>query len=140
MSFPPLYTIGSIGATRPVFMIVMGIALVIFTWRLARGAKNWPARLMVAGSLMLGLGYAVIVPGYESDLIPQIARPWPHDPATALGWHALRSVTMNLGWLTFGLGIAMHAGLLPVFTVKKSPLKAAAASTSRTSSNHEPVA
>ena len=42
-----LTVLASIGAVRPVFLIVMGICLMIFVWRLANGANDWAARLMV---------------------------------------------------------------------------------------------
>ena len=113
MVFPPVPILGSIDAARPVFLIVMGISLVIFTWRLAAGAADWPARLMVMGSLMLGAGYALLLPAYEAGLIPSINDPYLRDPASAIGWHAVRLVLMNTGWLVFGIGLAMHAKVLP---------------------------
>ena len=113
MQFSPLPMIASIDAARPVFMIVMGLSLAIFTWRLAAGARDWPARLMVAGSLMLAFGYAVVLPAYTAKLIPSISSPAAVDSASALGWHLVKLVTMNLGWLLFGAGIAMHAKVFP---------------------------
>lgn len=113
MQLAPPLMIASIDAARPVFMIVMGLSLLIFTWRLASGARSWSARLMVAGSLMLALGYAVILPAYAGGLIQQINDPNLADPASALGWHLVKLVTMNLGWLLFGTGIAMHANVFP---------------------------
>jgi hypothetical protein len=29
-----------------------------------------------------------------------------------MGWHAIKLVVMNAGWLVFGIGLAMHAKLL----------------------------
>ncbi|HVJ46536.1 MAG TPA: hypothetical protein VM511_09150, partial [Luteolibacter sp.] len=96
MQLSPPLVIASIDAARPVFMIVMGLSLAIFTWRLASGARSWSARLMVAGSLMLALGYAVILPAYAGVLIQQINDPNLANPASALGWHLVKLVTMNL--------------------------------------------
>ena len=113
MALPPVSVLGSIDAARPVFLIVMGISLMIFTWRLAAGAADWPARIMVAGSLLLGAGYSVLLPAYEAGLIPSIHQPALRDPAAAMGWHVVKLVLMNGGWFTFGLGVAMHAKILP---------------------------
>lgn len=113
MEFTPLPMIASIDAARPVFLIVMGLALVIFTWRLAAGARDWPARLMVAGSLMLAFGYAVVLPAYAGGLIIPIDSPDAANSNSALGWHLVKLVTMNLGWLVFGTGIALHAKVFP---------------------------
>lgn len=103
-------------------MIVMGISLVIFSLRLASGAKTWPARLMMTGSLMLGFGYAVVLPAYEGGLIESIHSPHTVNLEAAIMWHVIRLVTMNAGWLIFGIGVAMHANILP----QPAPRKAAA--------------
>lgn len=114
MFTPPVLVLASIGAVRPVFLIVMGICLMIFVWRLASGANDWAARLMVAGSLLLGFGYAVMLPLYEAGIIERLGTSGPlENPATALAWHAVKLVVMNGGWFVLGTGIAMHAGVLP---------------------------
>ena len=46
MLVPPLPVLASIDAVRPVFLIVMGISLMIFAWRLANGANDWAALLL----------------------------------------------------------------------------------------------
>lgn len=138
MQFSPPVVIASLDAARPVFLIVMGLALLIFTWRLAAGARTWPARLMVAGSLMLAFGYSVVLPGYEGGLIPRLGQPGLTDPASAQGWHLVMMVTMNLGWLVFGTGIALHAKIFP----SPAPHGAAVQSSPRTNTplpTHEPV-
>jgi hypothetical protein len=112
MQVSPLPMIASIDAARPVFMIVMGLSLAIFTWRLAAGARDWPARLMVAGSLMLAFGYVIVLPAYAGKLIPALGEPHAAS-STALGWHLVKLATMNLGWLLFGTGIALHAQIFP---------------------------
>lgn len=109
----PMPLIASIDAARPVFLIVMGLSLAIFTWRLANGARDWPARLMIAGSLLLAFGYAVVLPGYAAKLIPSLGTPDPAESATALGWHFVKLLSMNLGWLMFGIGLAFHAKVFP---------------------------
>ena len=114
MLIPPVLVLASIGAVRPVFLIVMGLCLMIFIWRLASGATDWAARLMVAGSLLLGFGYSVMLPLYEAGIIERLGTGAPLDnPATALAWHAVKLVVMNSGWFVLGTGLAMHAGILP---------------------------
>ncbi len=129
-------TLGSIEAVRPVFMIVMGVFLAIIAWRLAKTSDTWTARALVAGALMLGFGYAVMMPLYEARIIePFSSRArFQGSAATALGWHVVKLVVMNLGWLFLGLGIAMHAKLL------KSPNPRPRAQQARLSSPHESIA
>lgn len=107
-------TLGSIEAVRPVFLIVMGVFLSLIAWRLARTSGTWTARLLVSGALLLGFGYAVLMPLYEAGVI-RYYHPRAHmhgDVATTMAWHAVKLVVMNAGWLLFGLGVAMHAGIL----------------------------
>jgi len=107
-------TLGSIAAVRPVFLIVMGVFLLLIAWRLAKTSGIWTARLLVAGALLLGFGYAVIMPLFEAGVIERYA-PGGHyhgSAATAVAWHLVRMVVMNTGWLLFGLGLAMHAKIL----------------------------
>ena len=120
MMIPPVLVLASIGAVRPVFLIVMGICLMIFIWRLASGATDWAARLMVAGSLLLGFGYSVMLPLYEAGIIePLTSRILLENPSTALAWHAVKLAVMNGGWLVLGTGLAMHAGVLPSPATRK---------------------
>jgi hypothetical protein len=58
----------------------------------------------------------------------------PVDPDTALAWHIVKVVSMNGGWLLFGLGLALHAG---IFETAKSPAPVESPSTSPV---HGPVA
>ncbi len=111
----PLSPLASIEAVRPVFMIIMGIFLMVIAWRLSKVSTGWASRLIVAGSLLLGFGYAVILPLYEAGVIERYAPQRMHyhgTAATALAWHAVKLVAMNCGWLIFGLGVAIHAKLL----------------------------
>jgi hypothetical protein len=106
---PPL---SSIEAVRPVFLIVMGVFMLLIAWRLAKSAGLWTARVMVFGALMLAIGYAVILPLYEAGVVERYApekRHYHGSEAVALGWHAVKIVVMNIGWLAFGTGLAMHA-------------------------------
>jgi len=32
--------------------------------------------------------------------------------ASAVAWHVVKLMVMNLGWLLFGIGIALHANIL----------------------------
>ena len=114
--------IGSIEAVRPVFMIVMGIFLMVIAWRLSKISTGWTARLIVAGSLLLGFGYAILMPLYEAGVIERYS-PMGHyhgSPANAVAWQAVKLVTMNSGWLIFGLGIAMHAKLFSASSPRRS--------------------
>jgi len=134
MSFPPLAPIASIEAVRPVFMIVMGVFLLVVAWRMAKGTQGWAARLMMGGALMLCFGYAILVPMYEAGIIEKHhPRARLNDPAAALGWHAVKLVVMNAGWLVFGLGLGLHAGLLRMPAAVKTPR-------TRTVSSHESIA
>jgi hypothetical protein len=128
-------SLGSIEAVRPVFLIVMGIFLTLIAWRLARTSGIWTARVLIAGALMLGFGYAVLMPLYEAGVLkPYSPRAHYHgDAASILGWHVVKLVVMNGGWLLFGIGIAMHAEILR----SSSPRHRA---TVRTLPSHESVA
>lgn len=124
MKFVNALPIGSIEAMRPVFMIVMGVFLMIIAWRLCKFSEGWTARLIVAGSLLLGFGYALMIPLYEAGIITRYSPSGGHlgSGASALAWHVVTLVVMNGGWLLFGLGLAMHA---KVFSPSSSPRKLA---------------
>jgi len=115
MSNGAFLTLGSIEAARPVFMIVMGVFMLLFAWRLAKVSDAWTSRLLIAGALMLAFGYCFMVPLYEAGILEPYSPARLHyhgSPATALGWHVTKLVVMNLGWLVMGLGFAMHAKIL----------------------------
>ena len=108
MNCPPL---GSIEAVRPVFMIVMGVFLVVIAWRICERATGWTARMIISGALLLGFGYAVMLPMYEAGSIQRYS-PKGHshgDSSSAVAWHSVKLVVMNSGWLLLGLGLAMHS-------------------------------
>jgi hypothetical protein len=113
MSNGQFLVLGSIEAVRPVFLIVMGVFLALFTWRLAKASHGWTARLLIAGAFLLGFGYVVLMPLYEAGQIERLSSKGHYhgDPATALAWHVVKLVSMNMGWLLFGIGIALHAKL-----------------------------
>ena len=113
MSNGTFLALGSIEAVRPVFLMVMGIFLSIIAWRLAKTSGTWTARTLVAGALLLGFGYVVMMPLYEARIIaPLSSKGHSHGGAeTALAWHVVKMVVMNIGWLLFGIGIAMHANI-----------------------------
>lgn len=108
MNCPPL---GSIEAMRPVFMIVMGVFLVVIAWRICNCSQGWASRLILSGALLLGFGYAVMLPLYEAGSIERISPlgRYHHGGANAIAWHCVKLVTMNSGWLLLGLGLAMHS-------------------------------
>lgn len=111
---PPL--LGSIEAVRPVFLMVMGVFLMVIAWRLSKTSDGWAARMIVAGALLLGFGYAVMMPLYDAGIIERYApmRHYHGSAATALAWHSVKMISMNSGWLLFGLGVAMHSKLFSV--------------------------
>ena len=83
---------------------------------------------------MLCFGYAILVPMYEAGIIEKFhPRAHLHDPATAMGWHAVKLVVMNAGWLVFGLGLGLHSGLIRMPAALKFPR-------TRTVSAHESIA
>ena len=108
MSCPPL---GSIEAIRPVFMIVMGIFLMVIAWRICNRTEGWTARLIISGALLLGFGYAVMLPLYEAGSIERLSPTGRYhgSAANAIAWHCVKLVTMNSGWLLLGLGLALHS-------------------------------
>jgi hypothetical protein len=118
MSNGSFLTLASIEAVRPVFLIVMGVFLALVAWRLARTSGVWTSRVMVAGAILLGFGYAILMPLYEAGVIERYS-PGGHyhgSAANALAWHAVKIVIMNSGWLIFGIGLVMHARILNVST------------------------
>ena len=121
MTFTPCVPlIASITAMRPVFMIIMGAFLLLTAWRISRSSSGWTPRILLSGATLLALGYSIILPLYQAGVlvhISQIGRV-SVDPSVALAWHVVKVVAMNGGWLLFGLGLALHAG---VFETEKSP-------------------
>jgi uncharacterized membrane protein len=123
MSNGAFLTLGSIEAVRPVFMIVMGLFMLLFVWRLARVSDVWTSRLLMAGALMLAFGYCFMLPLLEAGVLEHYspARLHYHGSAdTALGWHVTKLTVMNLGWLVMGLGFAMHARILVSTSPRRS--------------------
>lgn len=130
MSVHPFVTLATINASKPVFMIVMGISLLVIAWRLAKESEGWSARLMVAGALLLAFGYSVLMPLYEAGKIPSQGSPL-ELAATAMAWNSVKLMAMNGGWLLFGIGLALHAKVFrTLHPAKPSP----------TTVNHESVA
>jgi hypothetical protein len=134
MNQPPFVFLASVEAVRPVFMIVMGVFLLVVAWRMSKETEGWTARLLMAGAILLSFGYSILVPMYEAGKIEKF---YPgahlHNPASALGWHAVKLVVMNAGWLVFGLGLGLHSGLLRIPSALRTPR-------TRTVSTHESIA
>jgi len=105
---PPL---ASLASARPAFLIVMAGLLLLSIWRLAKISDGWAPRLLMAGAVILALGYGLLLPFYEAGLVERYSPARLHDPgsAAAFGWHVIKMATMNLGWLVMGLGLVMHA-------------------------------
>lgn len=117
---PPAPILASIDAFRPVFMIVMGAFLLLTAWRMTRGTTGWAPRTLMAGAILLAIGYSVLLPLYQAGVLLPLALVGrlPGDAAVAMAWHVVKVVSMNGGWLLFGLGLALHAG---IFETEKSP-------------------
>ncbi len=116
MQLESFLILGSIEAVRPVFWIVMGVSLMMIAWRLTRKTPGWTGRVTLAGALLLGLGYSIILPLPASGLLPSA-----RESATAVEiWQASRLVALNGGWLLFGLGLAMHARLFHTAPARQS--------------------
>lgn len=122
MTFAPPHVpvLASVEAFRPVFMIVMGAFLLLTAWRMTRGTSGWAPRTLMAGALLLTIGYSVLLPLYQAGvLLPlSLVGRLPGDATVAMAWHVVKVVSMNGGWLLFGLGLALHAG---IFETEKSP-------------------
>ncbi len=123
--------LASIEAVRPVFLIIMGIFLMVIAWRLSKISTGWASRMIVAGALLLGFGYAIVLPLYEAGVIERYAPGRTHyhgTAATALAWQAMKLISMNCGWLFFGLGVALHAKLITVPAPRRATYPPALAS------------
>lgn len=104
---------------RPVFWIIMGLALPILAARLGRKRPGWSARALNGGAILLAAGYVIILPLYDAGILVPVlkARLLPqYDPAQAIIWQVVKMTTLNMGWLFFGLGLALHAHQTPTPT------------------------
>jgi len=122
----PLPALASIDAMRPVFLIVMGLALLLVAWRLTRHDSGWPARLIMAGALLLAFGYSAVLPLYEARvLLPlDLLAYFPdRDAGSVMGWHLTKVFAMNGGWLLFGLGLALKARVFEVLATSNQPAR-----------------
>jgi len=142
MTFAPPVPLlaASTPALRPVFLIVMGAFLLLTAWRMTRGTHGWTPRIILTGASLLAFGYSVLTPLYQAGIIlpmSQIGTVGTNPDAIIL-WQAAKIISMNAGWLMFGLGMALHAGLFE--TVKSTAPVQAPHTSPRTSPVHEPVA
>jgi hypothetical protein len=96
---------------------------------MTRGTSGWTPRILVAGALLLAIGYSVVMPLYQAGVLIPLSQIGVSsaEAASALGWHVVKTVSMNGGWLVFGLGLALHAG---IFETEKSPAPVEAPSSS----------
>ena len=99
MNYGNCLPLGSIEAIRPVFMIVMGIFLMVIAWRLCKCTAGWTARLIAAGALLLGVGYAVILPLYDAGFIERISPAGRYHGSAATAVDEARAVNAALDWL-----------------------------------------
>ncbi len=105
----------------------MGGFIFLYAWRLSRRSERWTARLLVAGALMLAFGYTFVLPMYEAGVLERFAEQRRHyhgSAATALAWNVVKITVMNFGWLVFGAGMALHAGLVRLPVRKPQPVPA----------------
>jgi hypothetical protein len=142
MTFAPPVPLlaASTPALRPVFLIVMGAFLLLTAWRMTRGTRGWTPRLILTGASLLAFGYSVLTPLYQAGIILPMSKIGTigSNPDAIILWQTAQLISMNVGWLMFGLGIALHAGL---FETAKSHAPVQVPRTSpRTSPVHEPVA
>ena len=114
--------LASIESIRPVFLIVMGVSLLMLAWRLSREASRWSGRFIFSGAILLAVGYSVVMPLYEAGRIERISGHVHGEMATAMAWHVVKLVSMNAGWLLFGLGLALHANLFGSGQSRKTPI------------------
>lgn len=123
MNFGTLLPLASITAVRPVFLIVMGVSLVLIAWRLSKITSGWTARLIVSGALLLGFGYALLLPMYEAGIIEPVSSRGIYRGAAdaAVAWNTVKTVVMNGGWLLFGLGVALHARVFSPAPPRRQP-------------------
>jgi hypothetical protein len=136
---PPVPLLAATPALRPVFLIVMGAFLLLTAWRMTRGTSGWTPRIILTGATLLGFGYAVLMPLYEARILTPLSQIglMGTNPDAVILWQAAKLICMNVGWLMFGTGMALHAGL---FETAKSHAPVQVPRTSRTSPVHEPVA
>ena len=104
--------LASIESVRPVFLIVMGVSLLMLAWRLSKDASRWSGRFILSGAILLAIGYSLVLPLYEAGKIERLSTGHAHgEMAAAMAWHVVKLVSMNTGWLLFGLGLSLHANL-----------------------------
>lgn len=137
---PPVPLLAATPQLRPVFLIVMGAFLLLTAWRMTRGTRGWTPRVILTGASLLSFGYIIIMPLYEAGIILPLSKLGMVDANhnVILLWHTAKLLCMNAGWLTFGTGMAMHAGLFETAR-SHAPVQAPRTSPS-TSTVHEPVA
>lgn len=107
-----------IDSTRPVFLVIMAISLILFVWRLARHCEGWSGWLLMSGAILLGFGYGVVLPMIEAEAFNAFTQHH-HVISTAMATlQVIKQVTMNLGWLMLGMGFAFHT---KVFAAASAP-------------------
>lgn len=95
-------------------MMLLGVALVIFTWRMLSHGEGRGRHLMMIGALLLGCGYAILFPLQDSGLLAAACADHAHAGHDHGGIEAAgmldlaKLVVMNLGWLLFGGGLALR--------------------------------
>ncbi len=99
----------SLDLSRAPLMMALGLALAVFTWRMAGRVRGGGRLPLLAGALLLGLGYSVLLPLQESGLLNRGHEGHDHARVTdTAAWNMSRVAVMNLGWLLLGGGLALH--------------------------------
>lgn len=122
--------LASFDLSRAPLLMVLGLALVVFTWHMVSRSQGGGRRIMMTGALLLGIGYVILLPLQESGLLTAGHEGHGHDSVLdTAAWRVVKPVVMNLGWLLLGGGLALHV---------RSRRAAAAKSNSPT--HHESIA
>lgn len=123
MNCGSLLPLASIEAIRPVFLIVMALFLVVIAWRLSKVTSGWTARCIVSGALLLGFGYGILLPMYEAGIIEPVSSRgiYQGSAEVAVAWNSVKLAVMNVGWLVFGLGVALHAQVFSPAPPRRQP-------------------
>lgn len=101
--------LASLDLSRAPLMMALGLALLVFTWRMAGRVRGGGRLPLLAGAVLLGLGYSVMLPLQESGILNRGHEGHDHARVTeTAAWNMSRVAVMNLGWLLLGSGLALH--------------------------------
>jgi hypothetical protein len=114
MNVPPPLMFASLDLSRAPLMMALGLALMVFTWRLAGRVRGGSRPLLQTGAILLGIGYAVMMPLQDSGILRAGHEGHRHELVTdTAAWRMSKVAVMNLGWLLLGCGLAMQLRAKP---------------------------